>query len=1236
MKINIRYLVLSVIIAVSLGLTALVAYQIADPSAHELNADSERQAPDRIVKEDTKKTAKKAKKNKKNANKFKKNKDVDKIVHKPAKGKNPSEVGDKLNNSNQSDLNLNALMDGVYHGSATGYEGLITVRVTVKDGKIVDIAVEKHNETSGYAEKGFGVIARILAAQSPNVDAVSGATVTSNAIMVAVYNALQQAQNPNAPGTPDGGPNGGSALTPPPPVTVPDKERSVPFYESVFRAESFLEKLNIDMSTVPDGTYYGEAEGFNEGRNRVRVVVRNRKVVEIVLERVVDDDVAPYFTGDKRKRLIKALSNDINVDDVKSIDGVSGATYSAKSIQRAVKKALRKYELKGVKAEELAAGVRYITDGETKQQYLEIDGRHGLLTATFDGFPAYTVSTKERQFISANELNKNTKIVLKDVNNKIIYEGTIGMRPATVLPQSETDQYRRRVANVLPKVTKNEFELQFLGENNPTGVTAATVPEGDHPLPDDKVLRAIKVDGLTENQSYFIGDTKFKPEVGKNYKVFVKRDETATPKPVNNFVRDNTLYIVGEGNGIFLIAEEGRDKLAEQIQLWIDKKVADEHRTFVQQSLPDLKLKDNTYTGFGYGYKTAYTGNRWQSEVVVKDGKIASIKIKNQPDDGEYVVKAEPFKKKINDGEITDVRQLLTLAVELEKYYDVESEVADKDKYKGQSGHLPILDNEKNTLVIARKKLRAIDPDTVSGATMSTTGIVRSIVDAIKAAADAAEASQPAVPEYISVATVPKNTYTKGDSLDLSALVLRVEYSDKSTENVPYADFVAKGITTNLHSGDLLEKVGTVELVISLNGLKAKTGIRVNDIVKEPMALSFIKKPKANYKVGEKLDLGEMVVSISYTNGESIEVAYSDFVANNLSTSIPNDYVFNDKGTFPFEVRLGQLTPLSMNIEVIAENASTLVEDTVQDFDSNNFVRPPEPDAVLHDGVYIGHGRGYYPDNESYLSPYVRFTKVQVTVSGGKVTDVRLLNFGDDYGGGGIGYYGKAERFRGKVFTQVKTDMTGFVKQHLDIERYMAAIHDHKAFPGDTYDDIAQNLRPALKDLDAIGGATFSKASYSRAIAEAIYKAASNEVMINDMVMEDFELDYKLQHDEGFIATFNASKYEDKRNYRTERNYHQVFFYNGEKYDPTNLLLTVSYTDGTEKQFTFDELEENGFEAWYYDADMNKSPLTRDLQFSRSFYVQYLTIVPKNFNSVIKSYRVDNKLYSLSDPPANP
>ena len=85
------------------------------------------------------------------------------------------------------------LNDGEYEGTADGYGGPITVRITIKDGKLTDIVIVSHSETPEYFDKANAVINEILKSGSVNVDAVSGATITSNAIKKAVAEALLKA-----------------------------------------------------------------------------------------------------------------------------------------------------------------------------------------------------------------------------------------------------------------------------------------------------------------------------------------------------------------------------------------------------------------------------------------------------------------------------------------------------------------------------------------------------------------------------------------------------------------------------------------------------------------------------------------------------------------------------------------------------------------------------------------------------------------------------------------------------------------------------------------------------------------------------------------------------------------------------------------------------------------------------------------------------------------------------------
>ena len=83
--------------------------------------------------------------------------------------------------------------DGDYEGKGVGYNGNIKVKVTVSGGKITAIEILKTDDDEEYfydAKK--KVIQEILDRQTAEVDAASGATSSSDGIMKAVKNALQQ------------------------------------------------------------------------------------------------------------------------------------------------------------------------------------------------------------------------------------------------------------------------------------------------------------------------------------------------------------------------------------------------------------------------------------------------------------------------------------------------------------------------------------------------------------------------------------------------------------------------------------------------------------------------------------------------------------------------------------------------------------------------------------------------------------------------------------------------------------------------------------------------------------------------------------------------------------------------------------------------------------------------------------------------------------------------------------
>lgn len=94
---------------------------------------------------------------------------------------------------------------GTYVGiSENGMGGKLTVEVTVDEKAITAVEVTKHAETAGISDPAIEKIpAAIQEANSTEVDSISGATITSDAIKEAVANALAVARGEAEPVTDD-------------------------------------------------------------------------------------------------------------------------------------------------------------------------------------------------------------------------------------------------------------------------------------------------------------------------------------------------------------------------------------------------------------------------------------------------------------------------------------------------------------------------------------------------------------------------------------------------------------------------------------------------------------------------------------------------------------------------------------------------------------------------------------------------------------------------------------------------------------------------------------------------------------------------------------------------------------------------------------------------------------------------------------------------------------------------
>ena len=75
--------------------------------------------------------------------------------------------------------------DGTFIGTASGYHGTVKVSVTIKKNKIKSIKILENHDDAAYFNRAKGILLPLMVKkQSTNVDAVSGATFSSNGINI--------------------------------------------------------------------------------------------------------------------------------------------------------------------------------------------------------------------------------------------------------------------------------------------------------------------------------------------------------------------------------------------------------------------------------------------------------------------------------------------------------------------------------------------------------------------------------------------------------------------------------------------------------------------------------------------------------------------------------------------------------------------------------------------------------------------------------------------------------------------------------------------------------------------------------------------------------------------------------------------------------------------------------------------------------------------------------------------
>lgn len=211
-------------------------------------------------------------------------------------------TADSVKKTAENDAGGN-FQNGIYTGTGEGYRGKVTVTVKVADGKITELVLDDYADDKSYMERAKNrIFQEMISRQNTDVDAVSGATYSSNGLIEAVNKAL---------GNEEG-------------------EGKKPEQEESEDKQSFIEAGRFQDLT--DGIYTGSADAFR-GDVEVQVTVEKQKVTDISILSYCDTE--EYFF-----RAAPAVIEQMKAEQSLNVDAVSGATYSSNGVIHAVANAL--------------------------------------------------------------------------------------------------------------------------------------------------------------------------------------------------------------------------------------------------------------------------------------------------------------------------------------------------------------------------------------------------------------------------------------------------------------------------------------------------------------------------------------------------------------------------------------------------------------------------------------------------------------------------------------------------------------------------------------------------------------------------------------------------------------------------------------------------------------------------------------------------------------------------------
>ena len=617
------------------------------------------------------------------------------------------------------------LKDGEYFGSANGYGGNLTVKVIIKNGKISGIEVVSQNETPEYFNRAYAVINKILSSGSVNVDSVTGATVSSNAIKMAVADALHKAGS---------------------------KENAK--VQAVNKASNSNKRANakgtvaIGNKDLKDGVYTGSGQGFN-GPIRVRVTISKGSITNVEILSHSDDN--PYF-GRARAVISKILGK---AD--KSVDTVSGATYSSRGILDAVRNALSK-----------AGGSKNVDNKNKKPSNTN---------------QAKKPNKKPEKPSKDNKIYKQYKDgvyegVAEGFNGAIKVKVTIAKGSITkveILSHKEDDPYFSKSKGVISKM------LGKPGKNVDTVSGATFSSKGII----DAINNAVSKAGIENSPS--------------------KPDKKPDKKPEEDKKPE----------------KPSEEKIDEALKKYYN----------------DQPLKDGEYTGWGIGYINT---RKIRTYIKVENGEISEIRV---GENSEYGDDMGPFRQKaekvLSFIKGKDARLNLAKMGLYREYFETirkssnpkakALELFGAEYANNLNGYRN--DNSESDLTLISRTVKAYMSkkykskelfDSVTGATVSASGI----------SSAAREATKKSSNDYITnsdvkeiTITAPKNKnieVNKGDGVDFTEMKVNLIKKDGSQKEIEWKDFKENGISITDENGKIIENGSDLKNYANKKIIKAK------------------------------------------------------------------------------------------------------------------------------------------------------------------------------------------------------------------------------------------------------------------------------------------------------------------------------------------------------------------------------------------------------------------------------